>query len=254
LSTHDSLFQAILDAPDDDAPRLVYADWLMEHGDTERGEFIRLSVLLHRRGLGNVQPGRDVDSIRQHELERQNRDRWLADLPSLEGIRWWAFRRGFATIYANGWPALKKFGPLIWAASPCEALRTPQFTPQGARQFARSPWLPKLRELGIDWVGRHFRPGFRELLRHPSLASLCVLDLKSSGIGDVGARLLAECPHLTGLEELVLECNDIGDEGAMAFARTPHFPKLKKLWLGRNLFEEDATESALKKRWGKRYR
>ena len=40
--THDEAFlQAIIDNPDDDAPRLIYADWLEERGDP-RGEFIRV--------------------------------------------------------------------------------------------------------------------------------------------------------------------------------------------------------------------
>jgi uncharacterized protein (TIGR02996 family) len=46
--THDEAFlRAILDNPDDDTPRLVYADWLEEQGDP-RGEFIRLQCLLAR--------------------------------------------------------------------------------------------------------------------------------------------------------------------------------------------------------------
>ncbi len=255
MPTNDSLFRAILDAPDDDAPRLVYADWLMEHGDAERGEFIRLSVLLHRRGMEDVLSTGDADCVRRDELLRKNRERWLAELPALDGIKWWGFRRGFATIRAEGeWPALKKHGRRSWAASPCEALSIYRLTPQGARQLALSPWMPRLRELDIDWVGSHFRAGLRELLRHPSLASLRVLDLKSSGIGDEGARLLAGCPHLTGLEELLLECNDIRDAGALALARTPHFPSLKELWLSRNLVEDAATRAALRERWGKRYK
>ena len=28
--THDAFLQAILEAPEDDTPRLIYADWLME--------------------------------------------------------------------------------------------------------------------------------------------------------------------------------------------------------------------------------
>jgi uncharacterized protein (TIGR02996 family) len=39
---HDALYQAIADKPDDDGPRLVYADWLEEHGASDRAEFIRL--------------------------------------------------------------------------------------------------------------------------------------------------------------------------------------------------------------------
>lgn len=38
------LYAAILDAPADDGLRLVYADWLDEHGQGERGEFIRVQV------------------------------------------------------------------------------------------------------------------------------------------------------------------------------------------------------------------
>lgn len=37
-----ALLRAILEQPEDDTVRLVYADWLEEHDEAERGEFIRL--------------------------------------------------------------------------------------------------------------------------------------------------------------------------------------------------------------------
>lgn len=37
-----AFLRTICDAPDDDGPRLVYADWLEESGDTLRAEFIRV--------------------------------------------------------------------------------------------------------------------------------------------------------------------------------------------------------------------
>jgi len=40
------LLNAIIARPDDDTPRLVYADWLEEHGDPERAGFIRLQCRL----------------------------------------------------------------------------------------------------------------------------------------------------------------------------------------------------------------
>ncbi len=47
--THDEAFlQAILEAPDDDAPRLIYADHMDENGQPERAEFVRLQVALAR--------------------------------------------------------------------------------------------------------------------------------------------------------------------------------------------------------------
>ncbi len=40
----DALLDAIFDNPDDDTPRLVYADWLQEHGQENYAQFIRLSI------------------------------------------------------------------------------------------------------------------------------------------------------------------------------------------------------------------
>jgi uncharacterized protein (TIGR02996 family) len=42
MSLADSFLEDIVANPDDDGPRLVYADWLDEHGDSTRAEFIRL--------------------------------------------------------------------------------------------------------------------------------------------------------------------------------------------------------------------
>jgi len=46
MNEHDALYAAILAHPDDDGPRLVYADWLEEHGEQERAEFIRVQCEL----------------------------------------------------------------------------------------------------------------------------------------------------------------------------------------------------------------
>ena len=47
------LLAEIYAAPDDDAPRLVYADWLQERGDP-RGEFIALQL---ERARGKARSG-----------------------------------------------------------------------------------------------------------------------------------------------------------------------------------------------------
>src|SRR5215218_395524 len=43
-----ALYRAILAHPDEDTPRLVYADWLDEHGQPDRAEFIRVQCRLAR--------------------------------------------------------------------------------------------------------------------------------------------------------------------------------------------------------------
>jgi uncharacterized protein (TIGR02996 family) len=44
----DAFLADILAHPDDDTPRLVYADWLAEHGDPDRAAFIRTQIEAHR--------------------------------------------------------------------------------------------------------------------------------------------------------------------------------------------------------------
>src|SRR3954468_6061525 len=52
MTDGDALYRAILDQPDDDAPRLVWADWLDEHGDPDRAAVVRLPW-----GGGGPDPG-----------------------------------------------------------------------------------------------------------------------------------------------------------------------------------------------------
>src|SRR5437764_1154624 len=81
---------AILDRPDDDAPRLVYADWLDERGDP-RGEFIRVQCELARL------PGDDPRQLSLRKREKQLRKRhgrqWAEPLPGR--VQNWDFARGF---------------------------------------------------------------------------------------------------------------------------------------------------------------
>src|SRR5437899_1980594 len=60
MSDAPALRAAIRAAPDDDAPRLVYADWLDEHGHPERAEFIRVQCELART---------DSPALRRREAE-----------------------------------------------------------------------------------------------------------------------------------------------------------------------------------------
>src|SRR5438093_1495473 len=47
-TTRSALLAAICAHPDEDTPRLVYADWLDEHGEHDRAEFIRVQCELTR--------------------------------------------------------------------------------------------------------------------------------------------------------------------------------------------------------------
>jgi uncharacterized protein (TIGR02996 family) len=90
--THDESFlAAILESPDDDAPRLVYADWLDEHGQPERAEFIRVQCEL--ACLSEDDPQRRPRERRERDLLDRHQDAWLGQLRPL--LSRWVFRRGF---------------------------------------------------------------------------------------------------------------------------------------------------------------
>jgi uncharacterized protein (TIGR02996 family) len=40
--TRAALLRCVIEAPDDDTPRLIFADWLEEHGEGARAEFVRV--------------------------------------------------------------------------------------------------------------------------------------------------------------------------------------------------------------------
>jgi uncharacterized protein (TIGR02996 family) len=57
-----ALVAAVLAAPEDDAPRLVLADWYQEHGREDRAAFIRMHIALHR-AAGRRKKGEARDRI-----------------------------------------------------------------------------------------------------------------------------------------------------------------------------------------------
>jgi uncharacterized protein (TIGR02996 family) len=76
----EALLAAVYDAPDDEAPRLVYADALLERGDP-RGELITLQI-----------QGRDPR--RERELIETHGKRWLGELAPIV-MAGYRFERGF---------------------------------------------------------------------------------------------------------------------------------------------------------------
>src|SRR4051812_40296621 len=92
MSDAPTLLAAIRAAPEDDAPRLVYADWLDEHGQPERAEFIRVQCELARTD----DPAR---RRRETELLAEHHDAFAGPLaaPHLR----FRFERGFIARFGH---------------------------------------------------------------------------------------------------------------------------------------------------------
>lgn len=62
MTDGDALLRAVLESPKDDTARLVYADWLQEHGRESQAEFVRLQIKMH----GSLRSRRRAD-LRQRQ-------------------------------------------------------------------------------------------------------------------------------------------------------------------------------------------
>lgn len=114
-----TLLAAVAAAPGDDVPRLVYADWLDEHGRPERAEFIRLQIGWHRSVSDPTYfhaRNRFYNRIFDHKLEYGDK---CEDVPPLfDGVVWEAHTRGFVdTVVVSGWEVVAALSDVLAATT-----------------------------------------------------------------------------------------------------------------------------------------
>ena len=182
MSDRDAFLAAIRAAPDDDAPRLVYADWLEENGDPEWAEFMRLqcqldplwrsadppevqlawdTVIADSAAAGADLPPhmrRLVPAFRrEQDLLHSHRGRWLGPMSRLDddpaAHLWAVFRRGFVDEVALATSAFRATADAIRSA--CPFLR--RLTLYGPRdqvpEFAGAAGLAGIPELELaGWL------------------------------------------------------------------------------------------------------
>jgi len=217
--------------------RLIYADWLEDHGgpgDISRAEFIRLQCALAS--------GRDPDGTpitpeqrkrltsRESELLKQHWSEWEEPLRQL-GATTVTFTRGFPEKVSISMDHFIKHMSSIRAICPVQSAVI--LNHGNIEALAASPHLAKLTSLEL-WGNGISDAGARALAASPHLANLTHLDLGNNGIGGAGSRALAASRHLGKLTDLDLWGNGIGDAGAQALAASRHLGKLTRLDLGYN--------------------
>lgn len=206
-SSHDALYRAICAHPDEDTPRLAFADLVEESGDETRARFIRTQV-----ALANV-PVYDPAWVNARQFEPDASTGWAQTvaLPKAlpPGASWqrYEFRRGFP------W----KVGVLSLGA----------FVNGGEAVFGLVP----IRALDID---ARDRPDLGVLADWPHLTRLHKLELSTGLFGADEISRLAESPHATNLTELGFEFDGISPDGLTALAESPLFSRLKGLELRSN--------------------
>jgi uncharacterized protein (TIGR02996 family) len=253
VSDEQALLEAIRAAPDDDAPRLVYADLLTSRGDP-RGEFIALQC---RLAASPDDEARRKLRIAENALLKAHGQQWAASLVAVTPPRTafgvgfqvpvkYEFRRGFIETMTLPLEALEVLEPLFEAAPLLRALRF------DATAFVLDPEnLPA-------------PPSLSGRLTSPLLARLRELELRLPGAGNAAALELAACTHLENLEVLTLHLTSLGDftlfsgapethvltaVGARALAGSPHLAKLRRLDLAQNWLDAEAVKAVVSSAW-----
>ncbi|MBA4188847.1 MAG: hypothetical protein C0467_12690 [Planctomycetaceae bacterium] len=151
VTDREALYRAILDNPDDNTLRLIYADALEEEGDPQRAAFIRTQVQLCH--LPEYDPA--WVQIRFHDPEKMP-DAWVRELPGLPGRLEWTsepFRRGLpAYVATDDATDFLTHADELFARFPIEALElriTQLSLLSSARALAECPWISRLVKLSI---------------------------------------------------------------------------------------------------------
>jgi uncharacterized protein (TIGR02996 family) len=222
----DALMAEVLANPDDDTPRLILADWLEEHSETDRATFIRLQVKQAR-----IEPPSTEHHVlgrEAHELLERHCDAWLADLP--RGLRSSAqFHRGFVGVLKLTASALLRVSKRVWDRHPIQELALSGVTGQLDRVLALS-YLPRVRRLLLH-AGRFSDSDLASLARCPTLGGLRHLTILSFN-GNAVAQALAANPSLTGLTSLRLDDRWLNDEGVAILVGSRNVGQLTRLDLG----------------------
>jgi uncharacterized protein (TIGR02996 family) len=200
--SRDALYRAICAEPDEDTPRLAFADLIEEEGDPLRAAFIRAQIALARVPpydmsavtTRHVNPGAVNGHAMAHTLP--------TNLPEAYGWHAFEFRRGF---------------PWKIGVHSVDA-----FDPAGDAVFEMAP----IRALDIGSLGR---PDIAILADWPHLSRLERLEFSSAHLGPHEAERLGNAPFAAAMAELAFEFDGISAEGLEALVRTPLFARLRAL-------------------------
>jgi uncharacterized protein (TIGR02996 family) len=255
----EAFLKRILAYPDDDAPRLIFADWLEEQASSlnsrnqavssqgsewspERGRFIRIQIALSRfkeeetreselTGLSKRDNAFNDYSEEEHKLFNRFEADWIAPFHGLATGP--EFRRGFVEKLNVDARNLVLHEHTLFSATPLRHICLMNVGDCLPGVFLCS-CLSRLAGLTINH-SRIGTPLARAIAHAEHLAGLKKLHLTSNNFDDDSIHHLVSSPLLANLEELDLSDNEkMGETSARALAASPHFHALRTLKLDKN--------------------
>lgn len=182
-----------------DLPRLIYADWLEEQGDTSQADFIRVQCANAR--TTDDPPSFELAKLRNYEAELSTvSDKWAENIrPFVEG---YAFNRGLLEAVTVKPIQLAKLPEAIFAEYPLRRFRLMNLR-ECPKNLGQSRHLRHIGEL--DLSGTIISAEFANTLaRAKHLRNLELIDLSVATFTENEARTLFCSPVAQQLSEIRL--------------------------------------------------
>lgn len=258
-----AFWAAIRNAPEDDTPRLRYADWLHEHGEADRAEFIRVQCALAKLGPDRRKGRKERVLLEPREeiLLAANGDRWLAPLrAALQGQNPWdrsdewlgrlKFRRGFVDGQYFGLESARRLAAARDTVEPLDLVRVMEcamhYRHASVAEIARWPGAGCVLTFSIAGGADS---DISTIVQSKYLSNLAYLGVWYGKVSDEGAADLAGWTQATTLRSADLKDNPITDAGAFALADSPFLIQLRHLDLHGTQIGRDG-KNQLRKRFG----
>ncbi len=223
------LLAGIRATPDDDLPRLVYADWLEEHDRPERAEFIRVECEAARADHSTD----DYPRLLRHSdrLRATHGAEWFGPLATGELAKIIITRRGFVDSASLSADFFALRADEIFAHAPL--LRGLFSVGDGDWQaFFNSPRFAAVRELSFD-EGVFDGDAAEQLAECNNATRLIELNLDYQWLEPDVMSPLSET-KLTSLERIVASSCNVGDESAIMLFQSERLRNLRVVDLGEN--------------------
>jgi uncharacterized protein (TIGR02996 family) len=197
-----AFLRTICEQPDEDTPRLVFADYLDEQGGEVNAlwaELIRVQVPL-ARGAG---ADRERLTARERELEPALVAVWMSRLGFPTGLRWENWSRGFPLRVTSPGATIRSALSAFANRVPFREFHCRAATDADLITLAAWPESHLVRKLAL-WT-EYARLGERALLAlagSEHLSNLERLQMQWVGYTDRGVDAFLESPHLSGLADV----------------------------------------------------
>jgi uncharacterized protein (TIGR02996 family) len=253
-ATQNAFREAIRETPDDLGLRLIFADWLEEHDDPVRAEFIRVQCELE--GLLPNDPRRHELKEREQDLLEEHHKKWA---PAMHMFHTLSIRGEFSCGFFDSLEVhtstFLKAAPTIFGVTPVRRLQLHYTSPEDMRRLAAAEYLGRVPHIGfrrfITGAGALLHngeplPQLTELARSPHLNRVQSLDLSHNAIHPAGGlQDLVRSPHLMGLKTLQLNANPLGLQGIQVLVSSDPLRQLSELNLKQTQLGEEAIRTLL---------